>query len=387
MNVAIKTELNRTLTEIVENLDIPPSYYETAIQRYNSIGEWLHRPESIVSAFEPTIFPQGSFRLGLVNKPVAAKEEYDLDLVCLLKNLSKAQLTQKRLKEMVGTELTAYRDANNIIEPLRERKRCWRLDYADKISFHIDTLPCVPEDKAVIEQLCFGGVERKFAIHAIAITCNTSPIYSILNTAWPMSNPAGYGMWFEERMGIHAALRRAQLVSERIYRTIEEVPAYALKTPLQFCIQLLKRHRDWMFRSAFDLRPISMIITTLAAHAYQGETDLADAMDGIIRRLPEFIFNTTPRIPNPVNPGEDFADKWSQNDLLERNFWSWYEQAKADFGQIISDGNFERASKIIDTKLGVRIPKTSSSGGSSAQSRKSPSIIVSGAPRPWREDG
>ena len=39
---------------------------------------------------------------------------------------------------------------------------------------------------------------------------------------------------------------------------------------------LLKRHRDTMFRHKLDVAPISMIITNLAAHAYGGETDLAE---------------------------------------------------------------------------------------------------------------
>lgn len=45
---------------------------------------------------------------------------------------------------------------------------------------------------------------------------------------------------------------------------------------------ILKRHRDGMFASRYDERPISVIITTLAAHAYNGEEKIADALYSIL---------------------------------------------------------------------------------------------------------
>ena len=39
-----------------------------------------------------------------------------------------------------------------------------------------------------------------------------------------------------------------QLVERRLYASVEDVPPYEWKTPLQRSIQILKRHRDVMFR-------------------------------------------------------------------------------------------------------------------------------------------
>ncbi len=90
-----------------------------------------------------------------------------------------------------------------------------------------------------------------------------------------MSNPAGFALWFENRFGTVAAMRRQLLVESGVHKSIGVVPTYALKTPLQESVQILKRHRDFMFIKRPDLKPISMIITTLAARAYQGESNLA----------------------------------------------------------------------------------------------------------------
>jgi hypothetical protein len=52
-----------------------------------------------------------------------------------------------------------------------------------------------------------------------------------------------------------------------------------------------------------------------------------------------------PRVPNPVDPNEDFADRWSmpecRNLRLEENFWNWLRQAQSDFESLSNtDMNF-----------------------------------------------
>jgi len=88
------------------------------------------------------------------------------------------------------------------------------------------------------------------------------------------------------------------------------------------------------FRHNPDAQPISIIITTLAARAYQGEADLGDAMERILEQMGNLIHSTRPRVPNPVNPAEDFADKWyteeGRKKRLEENFHTWLTAAKAD---------------------------------------------------------
>ena len=138
------------LNFVVEKLDIPKSLYEKAAARHRSLGEWLCRDSSLVKDFNPDIRPQGSFRFGTVNRPLDENEEYDLDNVCLLQDLSKSKLTQRQLKELYGKEIKAYADAKGILKPIEECKRCWRLHYADEVNFHLDTLPCVPEEQHVI---------------------------------------------------------------------------------------------------------------------------------------------------------------------------------------------------------------------------------------------
>ena len=68
--------VTQLLDTIVGSLDIPKSYYEKAVSRHRSLGEWLCRPESRVAVFQPNVAPQGSFRYGTVTRSLFADSEY-----------------------------------------------------------------------------------------------------------------------------------------------------------------------------------------------------------------------------------------------------------------------------------------------------------------------
>jgi hypothetical protein len=81
MKQDLKTKL---LDVVVDSLDIPKSYYLKAVDRHNSLGAWLCRPESKLAIFNPSIHPQGSFRYGTVVRQIRVDAEYDLDNVTKL---------------------------------------------------------------------------------------------------------------------------------------------------------------------------------------------------------------------------------------------------------------------------------------------------------------
>ena len=64
-----------------------------------------------------------------------------------------------------------------------------------------------------------------------------------------------------------------------------EVPGLASVTRRlaeMLSIQLMKRHRDVMFRKNCDLGPISVILTNLGANAYEGKTDSGVAVVAVV---------------------------------------------------------------------------------------------------------
>jgi hypothetical protein len=353
---------------IAEALDIPQSYYQKAHDRYRDLGGWFGRPGSSTEHHNPRIYGQGSFRLGTVIRPLTRDESYDLDIGCRLEaGISKHTHSQKQLKHLVGKELEAYRQARRIESPLDEKNRCWRLEYADDLPFHMDVVPSIPEEltkkASLVTAMESHGIGRSLAQdvarHSGNITDNRLPNYNVIDDDWRISNSEGYALWFEARMAIaKAQMEKVAAMASRA--KVDKLPLWEWKSPLQKAIQILKRHRDTMFKSSPDLKPISIILTTLAAEAYQGEEDVGSALETILGRMDRFIRTSTPRIPNPVNPNEDFADKWYDREYadldLEENFHRWLTQARSDFRHLDKLTNRDEIDRFVFGKFGTRIP-------------------------------
>ena len=120
---------------------------------------------------------------------------------------------------------------------------------------------------------------------------------------WQKSNPKEYAAWFHRAMATQFDRKRAE-IAESLKASIEDVPEWRVKTPLQRAVQLLKRHRDVYFKAAPDNRPVSIIITTLAARAYQNQENVYDAMAGLIADMPgpSNAGTAAGRVENPVEP-------------------------------------------------------------------------------------
>jgi hypothetical protein len=374
-----RNKLGQFLQGLAEALDISETQYEAAVDHYEAVGDWLNKEDSPIAAHDPQIFPQGSFQLGTMIKPINDTDEYDIDLVCEMKSLSKERVTQKQLKDMVGDRLKTNDRYQKMLE---EKNRCWRLQYADSARFHLDILPAIPDHD-------INGIARiigaKIADSAILITDKAL-------WEWQRSNPLGYAQWFKESMRVQFDSQRL-LLAKSLRTTVEEVPEYKVKTPLQRSIQILKRHRDIMFYGDQDDRPISIIISTLAARAYKNEADLLDALQNIINQMPSLVERDekgNALVVNPVNPLENFADKWKKHPNRETKFRQWLHQVQADLVSALHADSLLDMTEGLKPRFGDRIvneaaSKTITILNSSIRTAASvaPSIRISNPSKPW----
>ena len=215
---------------------------------------------------------------------------------------------------------------------------------------------------SITSSLTFSLINSRafWSEEALSITDDRNKNYEKVDAEdWNISNPEGYAKWFESRM----IDNEPKIVLE--HAQVDKVPTFLQKTTLQKVIQLLKRHRDSMYQNQQinECKPISVIITTLATHAYNGEANLVKALSHVLNNMGKYVKQTEPRIQNPVNPKEDFADKWSMkkyNHLqLEENFWTWLEQAKMDFKSISNTGDSSSLSTIINESFTLNMSKES----------------------------
>jgi hypothetical protein len=274
------------LWRICDELQLSPTRYQQAVNRYEAVCQWLEADGSSVAAFRPTIYPQGSMRIGTTVKPMG-KSEHDLDFVCEFQLHPQSFDRPSQLLKLIEARLREHKVYASILEL---KNRCVRLNYANE--FHMDILPACADRLA--GEHCVVVPDRK-------LSC------------WKASSPKGYAEWFERRCELVIEVLMAE--RRRVMAKAEPIPdqeATQEKATLKRAVQLLKRWRDMRYAKNMDVAPISMVLTTLAAQTYEGQFSVSKAISGILDKLVAFIEVSKPRIVvfNPANPREDLSECW-----------------------------------------------------------------------------
>jgi hypothetical protein len=313
-------ELDILLECLCVALQLTETLYQDAQQKYRAVARWLSQPGSPLVLYEPDIYPQGSMLLLTTVKP-RTHEEYDVDLVCLLR-VDRYGCSSMALYEAVARRLMAHDTYRKILERM---KRCLRLNYAGQL--HLDILPACPN----IER---GGTaiwvpDRKLE-------------------GWKESDPKGYGNWFAR-----CALREGRVIKARVEPLPPNQAAHD-KAPLRRTVQLLKRRRDVVFNGS-DLAPRSVILTTLAGHHYGGHDLCADALEtvlaGIVRQI-----EATPgviQVLNPVNSAEDFGE--SLNERSYSAFVDYVDDFRDRLGRLSSISGIDHIAQALGDLFGETV--------------------------------
>lgn len=338
-----KEEFKDILETLGESLDITQTQYDNLTKSYKAVGGFLQNDPEFKS-YKPIVTPQGSLRLGTIIQPINPNDDLDVDLVYRLTEKD-PEWTQKDLKGKVGARLKGSDRYAPMLEE-KEGRRCWTLLYRDnsdnpKEKYHMDILPSVVDGKYVermtrlfSESFSAQTIDRI----SIRITDKEAENYatSTCKEEWLKSNPDGYALWFANRCKADESVK---LMAEAII-PIEKFNKD--KTVLQRIVQILKRHRDMMFRYDTDDKPISIIITTLAARAYKGENNLLEGLVNVIENMEKSIIKNNKGedvVANPVNPEENFADKWPTHPKRRENFYKWLAAVKKDVHEILDGTN------------------------------------------------
>lgn len=140
-------QYNQFLEQVAADLDISPSKYQQAVERYNSVGKWLEDGDYPGLSGQLKIYVQGSFRLGTVVHPLVEGKDadYGIDLVCELPT-SKPETDPETIRSLIGDRLKENATYTRLLD--KEGRRCWTLNYAeqDNIGFHLDVLPAIPDE-------------------------------------------------------------------------------------------------------------------------------------------------------------------------------------------------------------------------------------------------
>lgn len=332
-----KAELYSILDQICQSLELTDEQLEAARKSYEAVAEWLGSSDQPLLKLID-VYVHGSAGLGTTVRPLN-REDFDVDLICKLL-LFAAGRSPAELKKLVGDRL---RENARYSAMLEEKKRCWRLNYARE--YHLDISP------TIINPDCDNGGEL---------------VPDKKLREFKPTNPKGYKELFEHRASLVPRIRASKSAMAEDRANIEPFPQHGYsKGILRRAVQLLKRHRDIHFQFITEeVAPISIIITTLAAQAYEYcvktfpfDSEL-DVLVATIRMMPHFIaqpFLNGRRmyvVANETTIGENFAERWNTEPARVRAFYEWHAKALADFEVLPTLEGADGVTKLLESSLG-----------------------------------
>ncbi|MCK9220678.1 MAG: nucleotidyltransferase [Bacteroidales bacterium] len=273
------TQIDDLLDKMAEEIQLDSTRYERMKTSYEAVKNWIEGDELFFHPYRYDVYPHGSVRILTTVKPIG-KDEFDLDIVIHLKSTTPhtPQRIYAELKRRIG-ENEKYRGMMEL------KNRCIRLNYAG--DFHMDILP--------------GIQESEYDQNRIKV-----PDRELGN--WVSSNPRGYAEWFFGQ----ANMVKVSLLEKAFSAEKLPIDNFKNKKPLQRAVQLIKRYRDIYFIKDDTYKTSSIILTTIAGVFYSGEESIFETIDKIITTIRAKVNEPIVRlkIVNPVNPNEDFTDKW-----------------------------------------------------------------------------
>jgi hypothetical protein len=291
-------------------LDLTKTQRKTAEDRYTTVTQLLGAPESGLFPYSPHLHVQGSFLQKTMVKPMAGVE-FDVDLICLLHGTR--SLGAKEMFRLVVSELKGkYPD-------LVVKDRCCRIDFAGE--FHMDIIPACPE----------------LGMEAGRILIPDRRLEQMLPSC-----PKLFAAWFDEVAQLKPTFityfSARDVCNAKSASVIEPLPDYdgMMQEPLRRFVQILKAARNHFYERRSVQIPSSIVLTTLAAHAYTRAvaggpyTSMIQVFRTVVEDLHNYIGVTRDLegrvrldLRNPKDARENFLDGWKHDEKSFQTFFEW----------------------------------------------------------------
>lgn len=370
-------ERQNDILSIIRGLDISPTLYKNAVEKYQALGNFLND-----NGLEAEIYPQGSFAFGTVVRPSAkdSSASYDLDFICQVKG-SRDDYTPIGLRDRVESVL---KSSKTYEDRLKVYDKCFTIEYADigEIGFSIDIVPATDESDITKQHLVLKSSAPDLIDTSISIPkCSSERKFQ-----WITNNPKGLRKWFND---INAPFLASAKEAERmrifkenssVYASVEEIPDELERSALQRVIQILKCHRNNYYASLKDgytIKPISAIINVAAAKIaehYTPDCTVFELLNFVLSELAIYgehqritekdftqrygvrtVFSRPAGkwyIENPANPEDNLADQWNNDARIPNKFFQWIGIAQRDLITSLEQKDNRQFRAILESSFG-----------------------------------
>lgn len=346
--------LDFLLTEVAVKVQLPPSRFVVAEQRYRTLSGWVDRTGSPLKGLVPRVYAQGSMAIGATIASCLRNDEYDVDA---LAELSLSHLTRPREVLDLLHEAIRGERGSRYYDVTTRCTRCVQVQYAD--GMHIDITPTIRLEERR---------EREGYIFHAKVEEPQSSDRRII------ANPYAFAAWFKERTPAEHDFARCfaerSLAYDQAYffeaAETEPVPSPAPvyeKSRALIALQLLKRWRNIAYDTRPGHKPPSVLIAKLVGdHANQSYGSLFAELLHQARKMLIFfeqahLAHELVHVVNPKCDSDVFSDRWPANREVQRIFIGDLRNLVAKLEEM-ARSNLSRMQEILVELFGEEPAKT-----------------------------
>lgn len=320
MNAIVRETSNHILDEgdvlladVAARVQLAPSNYATAGERYHTLADWVDREGSLLHGKVGLVYGQGGVATGSVVANRASNDEYDVDAIVglLVAPTSDPQLVLDALFHSVrGERGSRYYDVT-------ERcTRCVQVSYAD--GMHVDLTPAV---------LLTGRRDRE------SIIFHHRPETPQIPGRHVLANPYGFAEWFKANTPAESLFGSAFSSYQAMARALAKAQTEPLPEQVKphetsralLSLQLTKRFRNLRYNDREVRCPPSVVLSKLIAEHKVHRTGFGVALLSHVTYIRDefrsaheagWLFHAA----NPVCPSDVLTDRWPGT-LADQAMW------------------------------------------------------------------
>lgn len=338
------------LMDLARKVQLSPTNYRLAVERYRAINEWLDRDASPVRGKVQLIYPQGSMATGTTISSRLENDEFDIDLMAELVT----EFAHWHPRDVLDLLFFAINGepGSRYYGMVKRMTRCVQVQYE---GMHLDVTPAT---------LISGRIAR---VSHIFHSRRERPKEEDCRI---VANPWGFAEWFKERMpmaiGDGAQMVTLAKASEAV--PVEEQPELHERSLPVIAMQLIKRWRNKNYDQREGRCPPSVLIACLVGERSSDligagavgrslHTTLLDFVTHILfefeaaERLGQLIYRANPACPSD----EALTDRWPTGAADQRRFISDLKDFSAKLA-VLSRGNLPlpQCNELLSDMFGER---------------------------------
>ena len=346
--------LDVMLAEIALRIQLSPTDHGKAVERYETVSDWIDRPDSPLHGRVELTYPQGSMAIGATIARSSERDEYDIDAMAQL-GLPRGTDPEVALS-LLETSIRGERGSRYHGMAVR-RTRCVTIRYAD--GMHLDVTPAVllPELR-----------ERTSVIFHSKPEDPREPKKSLY------ANPWGFAEWFTARTPASADLTFAEYFEQRSLEEVrlrmlaeaaaepvpDQLPAYR-KSRALIALQLIKRFRNLRYERRPGLRrPPSVLLSKYVADHANRTTTLAEEL---LHQASAVLgtFQAAQRggrlvhEENPTCRADLLTDRWPASLQDQDRFIAELRELAQELTRLIAGTPLDETRKILGGLFGERL--------------------------------